>query len=95
MRPAIATGARVTEDRLFVVLSDGRQISAPLANYPRLMNATPAERRNWEITDFGTALRWPDIDEDIGVAGVLGVPETLVEEAAGFTIHAATPRPRR
>ncbi len=37
--------------------------------------------------DFGTAIRWPDIDEDIGVATLLGVPEWLVEQTAGFEIH--------
>ena len=41
----------------------------------------------WEITAFGTAIRWPDIDEDIGVATLHGVPEWLVEQAAGFEIH--------
>lgn len=41
----------------------------------------------WEITAAGTAIRWPDVDEDIGVASLLGVPEWLVEQAAGFEIH--------
>jgi len=92
IQPALATGVRVTGRRLRVMLSDGREISAPLERFPRLLAATPAERRNWDITARGTAIRWPEIDEDIGIAGLLGVPESLVEEAAGFTIHAAKPR---
>ena len=33
---------------------------------------------------WGTALRWEDIDEDIGVADVMGVPEDELFDAAGF-----------
>lgn len=91
MRPAIAVDVRVTANRLHLVLNDGREISAPLTEFPRLNSATKAQRTNWEITDFGLAVRWPDIDEDIGLAGLLGVPETLLEEAAGFTIHNRQP----
>jgi hypothetical protein len=91
MRPAIAVDVRVTADRLHLVLDDGREISAPLADFPRLRDATTAQRSNWEITDFGLAVRWPDIDEDVGLAGLLGVPEALLEEAAGFTIHHLAP----
>jgi hypothetical protein len=91
MRPAIAVDVRVTADRLHLVLDDGREISAPLTDFPRLHDATPTERSHWEITDFGLAVRWPDIDEDIGLAGLLGVPESLLEEAAGFTIHHLAP----
>lgn len=88
MRPATTVDVRVTADRLHLVLDDGREISAPLEGFPRLRDATQAQRDHWEITDFGLAVRWPDIDEDIGLAGLLGVPEQLLEEAAGFTIHA-------
>jgi hypothetical protein len=72
MRPATAVDVRVTADRLHLVLDDGREISAPLTDFPRLHDATPTERSHWEITDFGLAVRWPDIDEDIGLAGLLG-----------------------
>lgn len=91
MRPAIAVNVRVTADRLHLVLDDGREISAPLSDFPRLHGATTAQRSNWDITDFGLAVRWPDLDEDIGLAGLLGVPESLLEEAAGFTIHSRAP----
>jgi hypothetical protein len=91
MRPAVAVDVRVTDGRLHVVLSDQREISAPLRDFPTLDRATEAQRDNWEITDFGIAIRWPDIDEDVSVAGLLGVPEHLVEEAAGFTIHNRQP----
>lgn len=91
MEPALAKSVRFTAGRMHVLLDDGREISIPLDRFPRLHQASPAQRRKWQISAFGTGIRWPDIDEDIGIAGILGVPEELIDEAAGFTIH----RPRR
>jgi len=65
----------VTEDELTVVLADGRRISAPLAWFPRLLRATPAERQNFELLGEGVGIHWPDVDEDLSVAGLLrGTP---------------------
>lgn len=60
----------VTDAALVVQLSDGRQISVPLAFYPRLMHGTPAERARWELIGRGTGIHWPDLDEDISVESV-------------------------
>lgn len=59
------------EDRLSVELMDGRAISVPLAWYPRLANATPAQRAHWELAGGGYGLHWPEIDEDLGTEGML------------------------
>ena len=61
----------VTEDTLTADLSDGRTISVPLAWYPRLVHATPAERSNWELIGGGQGVHWPDLDEDISVENLL------------------------
>ena len=61
----------VTADTLQVELSDGRTISVPLAWYPRLVHATPDERNNWELIGNGQGIRWPDLDEDISVEGLI------------------------
>jgi len=60
-----------TEDDLIVRMMDGRMISVPLAWYPRLLHATPAQRNNWEITGGGYGIHWPDIDEDLSTEGLL------------------------
>ena len=66
---------RVTEDTLTVDLEDGRTISVPLSWYPRLVHATPEERQHFEIAGAGYGIHWPDLDEDIGVEGlILGKP---------------------
>ena len=62
---------RVSEDTLSVDLEDGRTISVPLSWYPRLVYATEAERQHFEIVGAGYGIHWPDIDEDIGVEGLL------------------------
>ena len=67
----LATEVRVTEHALHLILQDGREISAPLAWYPRLRDATPAERNNWRLIGYGEGIHWPDVDEDISVIGLL------------------------
>lgn len=59
-------------DQLIVAhLIDGRTISVPLAWSWRLSDATPEQRAHYEIFGNGTGIRWPDIDEDISVRGML------------------------
>ena len=64
-----------TDDEMSVRLMDGRTITVPLVWYPRLLNATPDQRNNWQIAGGGYGLHWPDIDEDLSTAGLLrGAP---------------------
>ncbi len=60
----------VTDSAVIVLLADGRTISTPLAWYPTLSKATPEQRRN--VVLGPTGIHWPDIDEDLSVAGMLG-----------------------
>ncbi len=66
-----AEDVKVTKDTLSVDLSDGRTIAVPLAWFPRLVEATPAERNNWRLIGKGRGIHWHDIDEDISVEGLL------------------------
>jgi hypothetical protein len=69
------SGVEVSEDTLTVALMDGRSISVPLAWYPRLFNATQAERQNWQLAGGGYGIHWPDVDEDLSTEGLLrGAP---------------------
>lgn len=90
-RRAIAVHVRVSKDRITATLEDGREISVPLSEFPELERATPAQRANWQITALGTAIYWPDIDEEFGLSGMLGISESAIEEAAGFTVHNREP----
>ena len=54
---------------MVVTLRDGRRIATPLAWYPKLERANPKQRSNYKIMRMG--ISWPDLDEDIGIAGML------------------------
>ncbi|MDP2621705.1 MAG: DUF2442 domain-containing protein [Hyphomicrobiales bacterium] len=64
-----ARSVEFTATELVVTLADGRRIATPLDWYPRLKSATAAQRANYEIMPMG--IHWPDIDEDLSVAGML------------------------
>ncbi len=72
------------DDNLWVALRDGRQISAPLAFFPRLLKATPAQRNKFELSGGGVGIHWDELDEDISVPGLLlGVGDmTLLRKSA-------------
>jgi len=57
------------EESMWVELSDGRTLGIPLAWFPRLLHATPAQRSRVELSLAG--LHWDEIDEDISLAGLL------------------------
>lgn len=59
----------IDEDSLWVILSDGRTIGAPLAWFPRLLHADKAARDCFELSVHG--IHWDDLDEDISVQGLL------------------------
>ena len=72
-----------TDDTLSVDLEDGRTIAVPIGWYPRLAHGTPAERANVQISGAGYGMHWPDLDEDIGIEGML-VGKQSAESATSF-----------
>ena len=75
MRPrAVEVG--FANDCLEVELADGRELRVPLAWFPRLRTAAPAELADWRLVGGGIGISWPRLDEDLSVAGLLGMGET-------------------
>jgi hypothetical protein len=70
---AFASDVKINDELLVVYLADGRIISVPLAYFPRLLNATPAQRKKWRLIGRGQGISWDEIDEDLSVAGLLRV----------------------
>ena len=70
-REPLATDVEVFDGSLRLTLLDGRQVSAPLAWFPRLVSATDAERKNWRLIGGGIGVHWPALDEDISVDSLL------------------------
>ncbi|MCK0744903.1 DUF2442 domain-containing protein [Chromohalobacter nigrandesensis] len=67
----LAVEVSFTADTFRVALDDGRELSIPLAWFPRLLHATSEQREQWELIGRGEGLHWEALDEDISVAGLL------------------------
>lgn len=64
-----AKEVRFDDCTMWVELSDGRTLGVPLAWFPRLLHATPAQRAACDVGRYG--LHWESIDEDISIEGLL------------------------
>jgi Protein of unknown function (DUF2442) len=69
----LAVDVRFTDVAICVVLADGREISAPLAWFPRLQGASPKKGERWRLIGGGVGIHWEDVDEDISVESLLSV----------------------
>ena len=79
----LALDVVVTESELIVDLADGRKISVPLVWFPRLLHAEDSQRSTWDLLGDGEGIHWPDVDEDLSVAGLLrGVPAVGYRKSA-------------
>ncbi len=94
MEVPFAEDVTVSDDTLRVDMSDGRSISVPLAWYPRLLHATPAERKLWRLIGRGLGIHWTDLDEDISVECLLaGKPSGESRASFGKWLVARSSRP--
>jgi len=66
-----AHSIKCTDTTIIVELIDGRTISAPLVWFPKLSQASKEQLGNWELLGDGEGIHWPDVDEDLSVAGLL------------------------
>ena len=66
-----AVDVSFTSDMLHVVLADGREVFAPLMWFPRLHEATDAQRKEWRLIGEGVGIHWESIDEDISIESLL------------------------
>jgi len=68
---AVAASVWCDDENLWVRLADGRVLGVPLAYFPRLLHATPEQRRELELSGGGRGIHWEVLDEDLSVAGLL------------------------
>ena len=71
IQEARAQSVTVSDEALSVDLVDGRTVIVPLVWFPRLWHGSKEERANLEIFADGAYIHWPDVDEDLTVAGLL------------------------
>lgn len=91
---ALALEVSCSSDELTVVLDDGRTVSVPLAWFPRLLNASAKQRKEWELIGGGIGVHWEAIDEDISVASLLQ-PEKFIRMANAAMIPPRVRAPSR
>jgi len=68
---ALAVDVSCSSHSLSVGLADARTITVPLAWFPRLLEASPKQRAEWELIGGGIGIHWESVDEDISVASLL------------------------
>jgi hypothetical protein len=72
VRPEVnAVSVRVTAERVYIELSDGREVGVPLARFEFLHNAPPESLANWQIEPRGFAVYWPDLNDGLEVRHLL------------------------
>lgn len=73
-------------DSLYLGLSDGRVIAAPLVWFPRLLEAASEQRAQVALSKRG--LNWDALDEAISVAGLLaGKADTTRRDMPRIALH--------
>ena len=77
-----AMAVECSDNELRVSLTDGRWLSVPVAWFPRLAHASPAQRADYELSGDGQGIHWPMVDEDISVMGLLAGQPSVEAKAA-------------
>jgi hypothetical protein len=75
VEPTPVVNVRFANARVYLAMEDGREIGAPLAQFPRLADATDEQRAHWQRTGRGLGIHWPELDEDLHVAHLLGMSD--------------------
>lgn len=68
---ALAKSLEFDEDVMRVAFTDGRVLSVPLQWFPVLRRASLEQLKHYEIAGGGVSLHWPELDEDLSVAGLM------------------------
>ena len=71
-KPEVAAiSIRLTQDRVYIELSDGREIGVPMAHFAFLRQASPEALANWTLEPQGFAVYWPDLGDGLEVRHLL------------------------
>ena len=67
----LASGVWFTNDMLYVLFQDGREIGVSLLWFPQLRKASKEQLNNWRFIGKGVGIHWEDLDEDISISALL------------------------
>jgi len=65
---------KVTSRYLTVYFQDGRKLEVPLLWFPKLFKGSPRQRNKYRLIGNGVGIHWPELDEDLSVSGLIGLP---------------------
>lgn len=70
---SVATAHQIwfTDNKMHVLLHDGRELGVPLEWFPKLRDCTESERQNWRLIGNGIGIHWEDLDEDLSIDALL------------------------
>lgn len=71
--PGRISAVRYADGRVYVDLDDGRALGLPLVRSRKLMAARVDQLDGWELADYGRAVSWPSIGEEIRLEDFLGL----------------------
>ncbi len=66
-----ATELWFSQDKMHLVLDDGRELAVPVDWFPALRDATSEQRKNFRFIGGGEGIHWEDLDLDVLVEGLL------------------------
>ena len=69
-----ASSVAVTDDRLIVRLTDGRELRVPLDWFGWLDDATPEQKQDVHLIEGGRGIWWESVDEGVSVPWLFGLP---------------------
>ena len=67
MKEVIVDKVWLTDTAVWIHTVDGKEACEKFADYQRLKFATPKQRADFEVDEFG--LRWKELDEDLSFEG--------------------------
>lgn len=56
-----------SDEFMYVQLEGKERLNIPLQNFPRLLNGTPEQRNQWELSGTGPGIHWDELNEDVYV----------------------------
>lgn len=87
--PATIRSVRFADRRVYVALEDGREVGLPVERSARLRAARLDQLDAWEVSDYGRAVVWPELSEEIGLDDFLGVRTLAVDDDPPLAMRAA------
>jgi len=73
-------GVDFAAGKIVARFANGSAIAVNLNRYPRLQQATPAQRNKWRLIGRGSGVHWENLDEDLSVENLLFASAKTAED---------------